>query len=523
MHDTALQIGARFFAVYLAGKANELQILDVGSLDVNGSLRQFAPSGAIYIGVDLAPGLGVDLVLDDPHKLPFEDNKFDAIVSTSSFEHDSMFWLTFLEMVRVAKNEAAIYINAPSNATYHRYPRDCWRFYPDAAISLIDWSVRNGHKLSLAESFIALRKKDVWNDCVMVLVKGEARDVAAPKIVDHFPDSQNYRLSYDQSEVQNFSALTEDMLLIKQHVSNKIHRTTSAVTDSNKLEIRVSFGSEAEWNNWLSRYQDKFQAWRSDILKAVRSGGFLEPLTCIRRPAQGITIDESNLRESIAIAELNSRKRACLLSVDLERKILKDGSSSLNPKILGTEALTRVARILRGTFCYYLGSEHFPTEQEQERHFPVSNMDLSNLDFPGAMFDIFYSGDVFQHVPDLERTLREIVRVLKPGGIAVSTFPFLPGQSKTLIKSQVAEGRITHPTDGSAVLSLAGWDVLDLCKKAGFCDARMSLLASSTFAVTSSGVPGVFVLIATKSGPTQAFKEEQRRFESYVSAAISAQ
>jgi hypothetical protein len=217
VHDTASQIGESFFSVYLAGKGSNLHILDVGSLDLNGSLRRFAPSGANYIGIDLAPGPGVDLVLNDPYQFPFDDNKFDAIISTSSFEHDSMFWLTFLEIVRVAKQGAPIYINAPSNGSYHLYPRDCWRFYPDAALSLIDWAKRNGHSLSLAESFIALRQTDVWNDCVMVFLKSAARDAGAPKIADHFPGSQNIRLSYHQLEVQNFSESTEDMLLIKQH------------------------------------------------------------------------------------------------------------------------------------------------------------------------------------------------------------------------------------------------------------------------------------------------------------------
>jgi ubiquinone/menaquinone biosynthesis C-methylase UbiE len=527
MHDTASQIGARFFSVYLAGKASDLQILDVGSLDVNGSLRQFAPSGAIYMGVDLAPGPGVDLVLDDPHKLPFEDEKFDAIVSTSSFEHDSMFWLTFLEMVRVAKVGAAIYINAPSNATYHRYPRDCWRFYPDAAISLIDWSQRNGHPLALVESFIALRKKDVWNDCVMVFVKGEARDPKAPKVIDHFPGSQNVRLSYDQLEVQNFSASTEDMLLIEQHRSNTIDRSRATATGCRMLEIRVSFSSEEEWKSWLSAYQGKFPSWRADVLKSVRAGGFSEPITHESRPPEGITINEANLRESISIAELNSRKRAALLCLDLEQQNLKDERARGNPKILGAEALTRIAKILRGAFFYYLGTECLPTAQEQEKHFPIIHADLGHLSFSDKTFDLFFGGDIVGHLPDIESAFREIVRILKAEGVAVCTFPFRPGQSKTHIKARLIDGQVEHleapedyggpgrPANDSLVFSSPGWDILDLCKKAGFAHARMTLVASSTFGITSSGAPGVFVLIATKGDAAQnsikPVPESQRR------------
>lgn len=39
--------------------------------------------------------------------------------------------MTFLEYARVIKPGGMIYINAPSNGDYHRYPDDNWRFYPD--------------------------------------------------------------------------------------------------------------------------------------------------------------------------------------------------------------------------------------------------------------------------------------------------------------------------------------------------------------------------------------------------------
>jgi SAM-dependent methyltransferase len=289
------------------------------------------------------------------------------------------------------------------------------------------------------------------------------------------------------------------------------------------VEIRVSFSSEEEWSNWLSTHHEQFPAWRSDILSSVRSTGFLEPITRIHRPPDGIEINEANLRETISIGELNSRKRAALLSLDLERQNLKDGKSRVNPKILGAEALTRVARILRGAFCYYLGAEFLPTEQEQEKHFPVGHIDLANMSFRDETFDLFYSGDVFEHLPDLEGALREIARILKPGGIAVSTMTFVPGQSKTLIKARLIDGQIEHlgvpghhpglarAAEGSMVFSVPGWDILDLCKNAGFSDAKMTLVASSTFAVTSSGVPGVFVLTASKSDAAQQPQAPEQR------------
>jgi SAM-dependent methyltransferase len=45
--------------------------------------------------------------------------------------------------------------------------------------------------------------------------------------------------------------------------------------------------------------------------------------------------------------------------------------------------------------------------------------DAENLDFADASFDLVYSHGVLHHTPDTERAVREIHRVLKPGGRAV--------------------------------------------------------------------------------------------------------
>ena len=92
MHPSAFENGRLFFDTYLSPQAAPT-VLDIGAQDVNGSLRSLAPAASHYIGVDFAPGRGVDVVLDDPYHLPFADGSIDAVVSSSCFEHIELFWL----------------------------------------------------------------------------------------------------------------------------------------------------------------------------------------------------------------------------------------------------------------------------------------------------------------------------------------------------------------------------------------------------------------------------------------------
>lgn len=110
----------------------KLNIIDIGSYNVIGSYKTlFTKNNWIYTGVDTAAGPNVDIVLEDPYKLPFPDNHTDVIVSGQAFEHIEFFWLTFQEMTRILKPMGYIFLLAPSRGREHKYPVDCWRFYPD--------------------------------------------------------------------------------------------------------------------------------------------------------------------------------------------------------------------------------------------------------------------------------------------------------------------------------------------------------------------------------------------------------
>jgi SAM-dependent methyltransferase len=165
--------------------------------------------------MDLAAGPGVDVVLNDPTRFPFADAQFDTVVSSSCLEHDPMFWITFLEMVRVLKEGGYLYVNVPSNGEFHRYPTDNWRFYPDSALALLKWARRQNYYVFLVEAFVARRSADQWNDCVMVFRKDIPAAAGQQRIVDTLPNPYNIHRGEDGA-IENQSRLTEDMALLTQ-------------------------------------------------------------------------------------------------------------------------------------------------------------------------------------------------------------------------------------------------------------------------------------------------------------------
>ncbi|MBV9757337.1 MAG: methyltransferase domain-containing protein [Alphaproteobacteria bacterium] len=170
MHFSALEFGRHFLANYW--RPSFRRIVDIGARDVNGSLRQFCPAGSEYIGIDIAEGEGVDIVLADPYSYPFPAGSIDIVLSTSCLEHDQMFWLTFLEALRIVSNEGFVYFNVPSNGPYHGYPRDHWRFYADAAAALRAWGCRVGQPCHVIETFVGpVIGGHIWQDNVMIFSK----------------------------------------------------------------------------------------------------------------------------------------------------------------------------------------------------------------------------------------------------------------------------------------------------------------------------------------------------------------
>lgn len=109
------------------------RVLEVGSLDVNGSVRPlimncFHP--AEYVGVDMQAGKSVDMVCSAEQLVErFGENQFDVVISMEMLEHAREWRACVSNMKRVCRSGGVLVMSTRSKGfRYHAYPNDFWRF-----------------------------------------------------------------------------------------------------------------------------------------------------------------------------------------------------------------------------------------------------------------------------------------------------------------------------------------------------------------------------------------------------------
>lgn len=154
--------------------SRNLTILDVGSMNVNGCYRPiFENANWTYIGLDMEPGPNVDIVAANPYDWSsIVSRSMDVVISGQAFEHIEFFWITMLEISRVLKPGGLACILAPSSGPEHKYPTDCWRFYPDGMTAMGRFS--DLHILSVQTQWQDKGYddgSDQWHDSMVVFRK----------------------------------------------------------------------------------------------------------------------------------------------------------------------------------------------------------------------------------------------------------------------------------------------------------------------------------------------------------------
>lgn len=267
------------------------------------------------------------------------------------------------------------------------------------------------------------------------------------------------------------------------------------------------FSDGQSWRDWVSRNGWVFdKAGIEDIRDHALANG-VNSAWLGQLDASQVKCLGKNLREQLRAALFNPRQRVIL---DLIATSFQDVPEEFS--VYAAEGITPYADALRARFPNFVGSEYAPDPADQERIAPRAvHQDMAAMTFGDSTFDLAVVNEVFEHLPDLPASLRELARILKDNGILMATFPFAAGRQETLVKAVMQEngeidylmekefhGNPVDPQGGSLVFQVPGWDVLDLLKECGFKRAHMLLATSKEAGVTATELAGLMFLVASK-------------------------
>jgi predicted O-methyltransferase YrrM len=152
---------SRLRAEDVAGKA----VLEVGALDVNGSVRPVVEAlrPETYVGVDLRPGPGVDEICAAERLVDrFGPESFDVVVATDVLEHIDD-WRTAIRSLKTVLRPGgvALVTTCSPGLPYHAYPDDYWRFEPELLERVFaDFDVEAlEHASAMLGVFVVARKR----------------------------------------------------------------------------------------------------------------------------------------------------------------------------------------------------------------------------------------------------------------------------------------------------------------------------------------------------------------------------
>jgi SAM-dependent methyltransferase len=271
------------------------------------------------------------------------------------------------------------------------------------------------------------------------------------------------------------------------------------------VELSVDFRSLGEWLAYREANASLFNQTRfQELGHQVLRVGCREPLT--GAVIAGSELDAgSSWREGLAYEGVNSRVRGVMQVI----ASILDEQGCTDPRIYSAEAVTPFALRLRGRYSRFLGSEFTLDPKRREWMYPIPCEDLQGLSMGSDLFDIVSTNEVLEHVPSIDRALREMCRVLRPGGWHVGTVPFLYFEEKSVLRARLDKGKVIHLLEpeyhgdpmndgGVLVFELPGWDIIDRAIAAGFSDASMRFVISTSHGILSEHIGGVFVFCCQK-------------------------
>ena len=203
------------------------------------------------------------------------------------------------------------------------------------------------------------------------------------------------------------------------------------------------------------------------------------------------------------ICKMNNRQRALIHIFKMFEK-----SNPQNKKIYCYENDTVFMQYLKSKFCInneIIGSEFFGFDKKPgEIINGVRHEDCMNLSFKDNELDYILSNDVFEHVPDIHKSLKEALRCLKVGGKLIFHIPLDLNREQTLKRAEIINGEILYKApkeyhggfsytdpEGCLVFYNFGRDIFDIIKDAGFSNTYGITVQDEKF-VNISSMPLVF-------------------------------
>jgi len=105
--------------------------------------------------------------------------------------------------------------------------------------------------------------------------------------------------------------------------------------------------------------------------------------------------------------------------------------------------------------------DYVASDYDERAHRANLHLDLQQIDLPSESLDVILTAHVLEHVPDTDRALDEIYRVLKPGGVVLVAVP-VP-QARTVPPSEPE-----FHGDRTPVFWRFGLDLTERLRKHGF-------------------------------------------------------
>ena len=140
--------------------------------------------------------------------------------------------------------------------------------------------------------------------------------------------------------------------------------------------------------------------------------------------------------------------------------------TSYDPRAVVLETSPRMGGLYRERMAQRV--DYTASDYDESLHRATLRLDLQAIDLPDASVDVVLTPHVLEHVPDTDKALAELFRILKPGGRVFLQVP-LP-QAVTTVPAEPE-----YHGDNTLVFFRFGWDLADSIRAHGFtCDTLVT-------------------------------------------------